>query len=120
MSNKQFVISKSIVLAATDEVDAVEKLQQSVAEGTHDFNNISEWDVQAKFDPLRDLTEDRLSIKAKQEFLKDPNHCPYCGSENINAGAIDLENYYAEWDCDDCLETWAVDFNVEMENVRSD
>jgi formate dehydrogenase maturation protein FdhE len=44
----------------------------------------------------------------KQRYISDPNFCPECGSEEINAGHSTFENTEA-WQavtCDDCDAEW--------------
>ena len=44
----------------------------------------------------------------KQKYLKSPNHCPKCGSENINSGTIEADGSSA-WSnvtCEDCNAVW--------------
>jgi formate dehydrogenase maturation protein FdhE len=49
------------------------------------------------------LTEDR-----KREYLKDPDHCPYCGSTYISGSMVDLFTQGAAQPvkCTECGRTW--------------
>ena len=44
-----------------------------------------------------------------QEYISDPNHCPFCKSENISAGNFEDEGLSAGFrivTCDDCHLEW--------------
>jgi len=42
--------------------------------------------------------------RQKAEYLKNPNRCPYCGSDNIEADGFDGEGNEV-W-CFDCKHSW--------------
>lgn len=41
-------------------------------------------------------------------YLESPNHCPWCGSDNIEAGASDFDANYGSLDvsCHTCGKDW--------------
>lgn len=44
----------------------------------------------------------------KEKYLKNPNECPFCGSNKINGtGSIEGDNF-SEYDCEcqDCKKKW--------------
>lgn len=48
-----------------------------------------------------------LSDEAKARYIKSPNHCPYCGSGNIEDGQIHWdEPVTQDMDCHNCHKTW--------------
>ena len=49
-----------------------------------------------------------LTPEQKENYLKNPNHCPKCDSENINCGSFNADCDYA-WQgitCEDCQFEW--------------
>ena len=50
----------------------------------------------------------KLSAKALAAYLKNPDHCPYCGKTDIVGEGLDVENgkavqtVYCSW----CLRDW--------------
>lgn len=49
-----------------------------------------------------------MTKKEKQKYLKDYNHCPYCGSDNIHTGTMETDSgcAWAEVECLNCLKRW--------------
>ncbi len=55
-----------------------------------------------------------LSQTAKAQYLKNPRHCPFCGSNSLTSGDDftgegdfgDPGKIYVFMQCDDCLEYW--------------
>lgn len=47
-----------------------------------------------------------LTEEKKAEYLKNPNRCPYCGSDNIQADHFDPEGKYVPVECLDCEREW--------------
>jgi transposase-like protein len=45
-----------------------------------------------------------ITAEAKEAYLKSPNHCPFCGSDNIEAGSYDGSSQ--EVRCHSCGEGW--------------
>lgn len=55
------------------------------------------------------------------DYLKDPNYCVYCGSDEITGGDLEPETFYVYRDvtCRTCNATWTETFeltNVTLEN----
>ena len=55
-----------------------------------------------------------ISKDAKDRYLKDGgNHCPYCGSDDIEAGPIQFDNdLNAKVTCLTCWKTWTEFYKV--------
>ena len=49
-----------------------------------------------------------LTEAHKKELLKDPNHCPYCGSTDIQSGDRNSDDNWISQDvsCNDCELEW--------------
>jgi len=51
-----------------------------------------------------------ITKKQIEAYLKDSVHCPFCGSENIEAGQFDVsEGDKSAWQnvwCNDCKKRW--------------
>ena len=49
-----------------------------------------------------------LTAKAKKEYIKSPNHCPYCKSDDIEAEPLDGDGLcaFSKVKCNDCGESW--------------
>lgn len=49
-----------------------------------------------------------MTPKQTRDYLKQPFKCPYCGTDDINAGRPELTNtnYYAKVECEECHEKW--------------
>ena len=48
-----------------------------------------------------------LTKKAIRKYLANPNHCPYCGSQNIESGKMDWNDPLAQAvSCPDCNKSW--------------
>jgi len=55
------------------------------------------------------MTKRALREEKKQEYLQDPNHCPFCGSENIRADNFEDEGLSVGFRpvfCRDCDKQW--------------
>lgn len=54
---------------------------------------------------------------AVREYLKDPNSCLYCGSDEIVGHELDAETFYAYRDvtCTVCKKEWTEQF--ELKNI---
>lgn len=49
-----------------------------------------------------------LTAEQKQEYIENPNHCPYCKSEDLTIISKDSD-YNQAWygvQCEDCEKTW--------------
>lgn len=58
------------------------------------------------------------------DYLKDPNYCLYCGSDEITGGDFEPETFYVYRDvtCRTCNATWTETFeltNVTLEDEPS-
>jgi len=58
------------------------------------------------------------------EYLKDPNYCLYCGSDEITGGDLEPETFhvYRDITCRTCNATWTETFeltNVTLEDEPS-
>ena len=58
------------------------------------------------------------------QYLKDPNFCPYCGSDGVTGGDLDPEHIYVYRDvtCRTCDKTWTEEFtltNITLEDESS-
>ena len=49
-----------------------------------------------------------LTPEKKEEYIQNPNTCPYCDSEDINAGDFECDaNYgWVEVSCEGCEKRW--------------
>lgn len=49
-----------------------------------------------------------LTEEQKANYVKHPNTCPYCGSDNISAGPFESVDMFREVQCqeNDCLKIW--------------
>jgi len=49
-----------------------------------------------------------LTEEQKKAYLKNPSRCPFCKSNNISGGEIDMESLetWQHCSCDDCHEEW--------------
>jgi len=59
----------------------------------------------------------------KQNKIEDPNHCPFCGSDNISGGPIDGYDICATRNikCNDCEAEWTEQFELlEINNAFRD
>jgi transposase-like protein len=45
-------------------------------------------------------------MKTDKEYIKDPNHCPYCSSDNLEAGHFDPEGLVVPVTCNSCHKSW--------------
>ena len=63
-----------------------------------------------------------LSKKDKEKYIKeDYNECPYCKSDDIEAGVFEADSNYAwrEITCLDCKKVWKDIYElVDVENVQ--
>ena len=53
------------------------------------------------------------------EYLKSPDECPFCNSEDISAGEVDF-SYINVWRtvlCENCRKKWQEEFTIT--NVRA-
>jgi len=50
----------------------------------------------------------KLTKKQQAEYIKNPNTCPYCGSEELSGGACEQDDNYGWRDvsCDTCNRRW--------------
>jgi transcription elongation factor Elf1 len=50
----------------------------------------------------------KLTNKQEEEYLKSPSKCPYCKSEDIEAGAVDIDSGHAmqKVQCLNCEKQW--------------
>jgi transposase-like protein len=50
----------------------------------------------------------KLTAKQKNKYVACPNHCPYCGSNDIEANApeVDGPHAWADVTCNDCGKEW--------------
>ncbi len=50
----------------------------------------------------------KLSAKRRKEYLRNPNFCPYCKSDNICTGEFDacFNSATQKVYCNDCEEQW--------------
>lgn len=53
-------------------------------------------------------------MTTEEKYLKNPNACPYCNSENITAGHITAEDStaYRDVKCTACNTTWTEEFTL--------
>lgn len=59
------------------------------------------------------VSKDRLTPTQKTTYLHTRGiHCPFCGSDNINADGIDCESYLQDVDCNDCGNEWQEQYRM--------
>lgn len=53
------------------------------------------------------------------DYLKNPNVCPFCGSENISAGDTDFGdiNAWRNIKCMKCKKEWTEEFTITRVEV---
>lgn len=51
-----------------------------------------------------------MTEKQVGKFMDNPNKCPFCGSDNLDEHDFDGDG--AECDCDDCGESWMVEYRL--------
>ena len=53
-------------------------------------------------------------MKNLKEYLKDPDKCPFCDSENITGGDTDFSciNAWRNIKCNSCLKEWIEEFTI--------
>ncbi len=49
---------------------------------------------------------DTLTKIAINKYKKSPDHCPYCGEDNITAGHFEPEANYIPVRCHNCDKKW--------------
>lgn len=65
-----------------------------------------------------------IAGKAKREYLKSPVHCPFCGSENLEASGLEVDDwdeYLAHFhvQCLSCKKAWRDEYKlVDVEEVE--
>lgn len=49
-----------------------------------------------------------LTLRQKSEYVKNPGHCPFCGSDQIIGDSYDYggESVAQRIDCDECGAAW--------------
>jgi len=48
-----------------------------------------------------------LTQQAIDEYVANPHHCPYCGSQNIDGGKMDWSSPLAQQvSCPNCNKSW--------------
>ena len=47
-----------------------------------------------------------LTKEQIDNYLKNPNSCPYCGAQNIEASNWDGDTATEEVECKDCNKNW--------------
>jgi uncharacterized protein with PIN domain len=70
-------------------------------------------------DDVSILTKDKennMTAKQKKAYMKDPNKCPYCKSENLKTGTPEADTEVGlsevgrailiEVECEDCHSVW--------------
>lgn len=58
----------------------------------------------------------RITKKIQEKYQEDPNHCPFCGSDDITADQFEAEDRSA-WrtvECNDCGKEWREVFVLEL------
>ena len=57
-----------------------------------------------------------LSESDKQDYIKNPNHCPYCQSDNISIIETrgEWNQLWQDIQCDDCKKTWSETYVLTM------
>jgi formate dehydrogenase maturation protein FdhE len=53
-------------------------------------------------------------MKNLKEYLKYPDKCPFCDSENTTGGDIDFSgiNAWRNIKCNSCLKEWTEEFTI--------
>ena len=62
----------------------------------------------------------RLTEQQIKDYLASPNHCPSCGSSNIEADPLQLDDHVASCGvlCEDCGMIWRDIYSiVDIEEV---
>ena len=54
----------------------------------------------------------KLTDLQKQQYLRNPNECPYCMSENISSGDFEHETNSIVIECRSCKSEWIECFNL--------
>lgn len=66
-------------------------------------------------------SEAKILTKDLEEYLKSPNHCPYCGSVKIDSDRMEVDDndrVNAIVECDDCGRKWRDIYKVvEVEEL---
>lgn len=47
-----------------------------------------------------------LTKEQIEGYIRNPNHCPFCGSKNISASNWDSDTGSQEVECKDCCKMW--------------
>lgn len=58
----------------------------------------------------------QLTEKQQLDYLRNPNNCPVCGSENIEASKFDVTDQgvgYCHVACNSCPTTWKDKYNLQ-------
>ena len=60
------------------------------------------------YDSVLEIKGRKMTKKQKQKYLKDYNHCPKCGSDNISSDRLEADSgcAWANVKCDSCGFTW--------------
>lgn len=53
-------------------------------------------------------------MKSLEEYLKEPDNCPFCDSENITGDDTDFGgiNAWRKIKCNSCLKEWREEFTI--------
>jgi transposase-like protein len=69
-----------------------------------------EFGLFADEDIVEEIAEEKLTEEKTSAYLAKPNHCPYCDSRNIEAGALAAEDnivLVSGVKCLNCHKTWS-------------
>ncbi len=61
-----------------------------------------------------------MTKKQIKDYIEDPNHCPFCNSEDIEAGDYDFEGreVWSEVRCNACKKRWRDTYRLkEVEEI---
>jgi hypothetical protein len=62
-----------------------------------------------------------MNKKQIEAYIKDPNHCPFCNSEDIKAGDYDFDGRqgWIEVSCNFCGKKWRDIYQLkEVEEIQ--
>jgi transcription elongation factor Elf1 len=64
----------------------------------------------------------KTTKQLEQQYLKNPNICPFCGSSNISADRpeTDYNQVTINVDCDNCNKNWVEEFKMTGATFNAD
>jgi len=113
-------------LTAIDIKSAMNRIDSLIVDLTVDSMHCDDSEIpvyEELIDNLLKLQENYKPMKSLEEYLKNPDNCPFCDHDVVGGNGFDTHSTaaYREIECNRCGKKWTETFTItNIEEVKND